>query len=118
MFSTKAQKAQKAQKEVKHTTFFILDVFMHTNIAKSTKSDFLLLRRFMRTKMLSFLFASVRFVFFVPNKRLSSSLMFYARLRLFLFLFAYVLFMFFMLVRFFCEWHKTFPIPSFTILLI
>ena len=65
----------------------------------------------------SFLFADVRFVFFVPNKQLSFSLMLYARLRLFLFLFAYVLFMFFMLVRFFRERYKTSPIPSFAILL-
>ena len=75
-----------AQKDAKQTTFFILDVSMHTKIAKSTKSDLLhlrcfyahkiakstrrqallLFRRFMPTKMLSFLFAYVRFVLFVP----------------------------------------------------
>ena len=69
MFSIKVQKAHKAQKDVRHTTFFILDVFMRTKIAKSTKPKalLLLLRGFMRTKMLSFLFAYVRFVLFVPN---------------------------------------------------
>ena len=50
---------------------------------------------------------------FLPLRR------FYAHLSLFLFLLAYVLlmlFMLFMLARFFCEKHKTSPIPSFTIL--
>ena len=62
-----AQKAQKA-------TFFILDVFMCTKSIKSTRRQaFLPLRRFMRIKMLSFLFTYVRFVLFVPNKQLSSS---------------------------------------------
>ena len=47
--------------------FLILDVFICTKIAKSTRRKALfLLRRFMRTKMLSFLFAYVRFVFFMP----------------------------------------------------
>ena len=79
------QKAQKA-------TFFALDVFMRTKLAKSKRHKALLLRRFHAHKKWSFLFAYVQFVFFygfLPLRR------FYARLRLFLFSFAYVLFMFF-----------------------
>ena len=69
-----AQKAQKAQK----VTFFILDLFMRTKSTKSTRrqtSGFFLSDVFTRTKMLSFLFlfAYVRFVLFMPNKRLFSS---------------------------------------------
>ena len=82
-------------KALKKTTFFTLDVFMHT---KSTKSNFLHPRFFYayktRKKQKSFLFAYVQFVlffmlFFLLDGR------FYARLRLFLYSFAYVLFMFF-----------------------
>ena len=72
-FHKKIPQAQKAQ-EVKQATFFILDVFMHTKSIKSARRQALLpLRRFMRLKMLSFLFAYVRFVLFVPHKQLSSS---------------------------------------------
>ena len=51
--------------EVQKATFFILDVFMRTKIAKSTRRKALLLRCFMHTKMLSFLFPYVRFVLFM-----------------------------------------------------
>ena len=70
-FYEKIPHAQKAQK----VTFFILDVFMRTKSTTRQISGFFLLDVFMRTKMLSilFLFANVRFVLFMPNKRLSSS---------------------------------------------
>ena len=74
-------------------------------------------RRFMRTKMLSFLFAYVLFMLFMPNKRLSPFRRFYARLRLFLFLFLFT-YVLFVIMKFFRERYKTFSIPSFTILLM
>ena len=116
---------------------------MRIKISKSTRRKALHCRRFMRTKMLSFLFAYVYFVFFMLFFLQTFSCAFktvlcflclrwdclfylfisdflplrrfYARLRLFLFLFAYVLFG---LVRFFYERYKTSPIPSFTRLLL
>ena len=71
----------------------------------------------MRTKMLSFLFAYVLFMLFMPNKRLSPFRRFYARLRLFLFLFLFT-YVLFVIMKFFRERYKTFSIPSFTILLM
>ena len=84
---------------------------MRTKIAKSTKHKALLFRRFMRIKMLSFLFAYVYFVFFILFFSLRRV---FACLRLLLFLFAYLLFM---LAKSFLKWYKTSSIPSFTILL-
>ena len=93
------QKSQKA-------TFFILDVFMRTKTAKSTRRKaLLLLRRFMRTKMLSFLFAYVRFVLFMPFSVLDVFMYVFFLFLLMCafcacaklsFLFVYVLFMIFM----------------------
>ena len=70
----KAQKVQEAQKAQK-ATFFILDVSIRTKNTRRQKSGFFLLDVFMSTKMMPFvfLFAYVRFVLFVPNKRLFSS---------------------------------------------
>ena len=68
-------------------TFFILDVFMRTKIAKSPRRKALLFRRFCAHENVVFficLCAFCAFYAFLPLKR------FYARLRLFLFLFAYV----------------------------
>ena len=102
------QKLPKAQK----ATFSILDVSMLTKIPKSTRCKaLLLLRRFMRTKMLFFficLCVFCAFYAFLPHR------CFYARLRLFLFLFAYERFVLFVLVVSFCERYKTSPITSFT----
>ena len=70
----KAQKVQEAQKAQK-ATFFILDVSIRTKNTRRQKSGFFLLDVFMSTTMMPFvfLFAYVRFVLFVPNKRLFSS---------------------------------------------
>ena len=75
-FLKKISKTQKAQKATLFIDIFLCKkstkrnflhprCFMHTKIAKITRRKALLFRCFMRIKMLSFLFAYVRFALFI-----------------------------------------------------